>query len=390
MYKIKVLNKISEIGLSRLSSDNYNVSSEVDSPDAILLRSHKMDGSELNSTLKAIGRAGAGVNNIPVDSCTEKGIVVFNTPGANANAVKELVLTGLFLTSRKIVDGINWAGEQKGQGSDVPKLIEKTKSRFGGNEITGKTLGLVGLGAIGRLVANDAAALGMTVDGYDPFISVDNAWMLSRRVKKAKALESLLCASDYLSLHLPLGEKTEKIIDKEKFKLMKKGVKILNFSRGELVDTDALKDALKDGTVSCYITDFPTDDILGVEGVLPVPHLGASTSEAEDNCAMMITDQVKDFLENGNIENSVNFPACSLGRISGTRVAITADSNSTMVGQCSTILAEFGLNILDMQYKSRGDISYSILDVETDVSEEVLQKLKDTKGVMRVRKFESA
>lgn len=385
MYKILTLNKISKVGLVKLSPDNYEVASEFSNPDAIFLRSFKMHDMELGQSLKAVGRAGAGVNNIPIDKCTDKGIVVFNTPGANANAVKELVLAGLLLSSRKIVDGINWCEQQKGQGDEVPKLVEKNKSQFAGNEIMGKKLGLIGLGAIGMLTANSASALGMEVEGFDPFISVENAWQLSRKVKKAAGMDSLISNADYISIHAPLNDKTKGMINKEKFALMKKGVKILNFSRAGVVNTEDLKEALADGTVSCYVSDFPIDELLGVDGVINIPHLGASSAEAEDNCAVMVVDQVSDFLENGNIVNSVNFPTCVMERSTDVRIVIANKNIPSMVGQISTVLADAGINITDMINKSKGEIAYTLLDVESEVSEETLDKIRSINGVIRVR-----
>ncbi|MDR2728276.1 MAG: 3-phosphoglycerate dehydrogenase, partial [Chitinispirillales bacterium] len=322
MYKIQTLNKISTFGLELFPRDNYEIASEIVNPDAIVVRSFNMNEMEIPKSVQAVARAGAGVNNIPVDKCTDNGIVVFNTPGANANGVKELALAGLFMSSRRLVPGLLWAKSLIGKADEVPKLVEKGKSDFVGPEIKGKTIGIIGLGAIGVMVANDCVALGMKVTGYDPFISVEAAWKLSSNVKRANGLESLLAESDYISLHVPLSDKTKGIINKERFAIMKKGVRILNFSRGGLVNNNDLIEALDNGTVSVYVTDFPDENLLKQEKVIAFPHLGASTPEAEDNCAIMAVNQTKDYLECGNIKNSVNFPDCNLDFRSQTRVVI--------------------------------------------------------------------
>lgn len=304
MYQIKCLNKISPLGISRLG-DNYHIGDDIENPDAILVRSAAMHDMEFNQNLLAIARAGAGTNNIPVDRCVKEGIAVFNTPGANANAVKELVITALLLTSRKIVSGIQWANELKGKGDEVGKLVEKGKSSFVGPEIAGKTLGIIGLGAIGILVANAAEALGMNVIGYDPFLSVEGAWGLSRNTQRALTLDEIYANCDYISLHVPLTPDTKEMINTTTIAQMKEKVRILNFARGDLVNNNDLIKALVDGRVSAYATDFPTEALLGIENVLAIPHLGASTPESEDNCACMAADEIKDYLENGNIKNSV-------------------------------------------------------------------------------------
>lgn len=388
MFKIQTLNKISSIGTTRFSPDMYEVASEFTNPDAIVVRSFNMSEMKFSDNLKAIGRAGAGVNNIPLPRCTEQGIVVFNTPGANANAVKELVFCGMFLSARKVIDGVNWVNNQQGQNLDVAKLVEKQKEIFGGNELKGKTLGLIGLGAIGTLVANDAIELGMHVIGYDPYISVDKAWQLSSKVKKSEGLDSLLAQADYISVHMPLTPDTKNLMNKERFTLMKKGVKIMNFSRGEIISNEDIKLAIESGIVSTYVTDFPTDDLLKVPGIICIPHLGASTLEAEDNCAIMVVDQVMDFLENGNITNSVNFPNCSLDRSkNATRIIIANKNIPAMVGQISTILAEAKYNIIEMINKSKNEIAYTMLDVEGAVSDDVIEKLRSINGVITVRKI---
>ncbi|MFC1671028.1 phosphoglycerate dehydrogenase [Spirochaetota bacterium] len=385
MFKIQKLNKISSVGLDLLPHEKYEYASEITNPDAILVRSHSMHDMELPDSLKAIARAGAGVNNIPIEKCTEKGIVVFNTPGANANGVKELVLTGLFLSSRKIFDGISWAKGLVGKGDEVPKIIEKEKSNFAGPEIKGKTLGIVGLGAIGVMVANDALALGMNVVGLDPFISVDAAWGLSRNVKKAISLDSLLSESDYISLHVPLNDKTKGMLNKDKFATMKKGVRIINFARGGLVNNEDLKDAFESGIVSAYVTDFPDEELIKLEQVIPIPHLGASTPESEDNCAKMAVNQVMDFLENGNVVNSVNFPECFIGEKGKNRIIVANKNVPAIIGKISNILGENNINITDMINKSKGDIAFNIIDIDDELNNGVIDKLKAIDGIIMAR-----
>lgn len=383
MFKIQTLNKISPKGLDLFSHDNYEVASEIGSPDAVVLRSFKMHDMELPETLCAIARAGAGTNNIPIDRCSEKGIVVFNTPGANANAVKEMVLTSLLLASRDIVNGIIWTQSIKDEGDNVPALVEKAKSQFGGQEIKGKKLGIVGLGAIGAMVANDAIALGMEVVGYDPYLSVDAAWELSSDVKKATGLETLLSEVDFLSIHVPLLDSTKRMFNSEKFAMMKDGINILNFARGGLVDNEDLKAALESGKVSTYVTDFPSADLLEVKGVIPIPHLGASTEESEDNCAIMASQQVKDFLETGNIRNSVNFPTCELPVKPGYKRLIIANKNiPNMISEITSMLADNNINIGDMLNKSKGDLAYNIIDVDGEVSQDVLDRLQAVDGII--------
>ncbi|MCH9739382.1 MAG: phosphoglycerate dehydrogenase [Epsilonproteobacteria bacterium] len=386
MLKIQTLNQISSRGLDLFPRDGYEVASEFSSPDAVVLRSFKMHDMELPSTLKAIARAGAGVNNIPIDKCTEKGIVVFNTPGANANAVKELVLTGMLLAARDVVGGIEWVQSIKDEGDNVSKLVEKGKSNFAGNELKGKKLGVIGLGAIGAMVANTALELGMEVVGYDPYLSVEAAWELSSDVQKATGLETLLSDVDYISIHIPLLESTKGMFNSEKFAMMKDGIKIMNFARGGLVDDADLKEALSAGKVSCYVTDFPTADVLGVKGVIPIPHLGASTEESEENCAIMAVNQVKDYLENGNIKNSVNFPNCVLPRsVCECRITIKNRNVPNIIGEVSTTLANHGINICDMLNKSKADIAFNIMDVNGDVNESVIAELESIDGVIAVR-----
>ncbi len=388
MFKIQTLNKISPIGLDRFSRDKYEIASEIMNPDAIVVRSADMLAMNLPDSLLAVARAGAGVNNIPIPKCSEKGIVVFNTPGANANGVKELVIAALFLSSRKISDGINWAKTLVGKGDEVEKLVEKGKSSYEGPEIKGKKLGIIGLGAIGSLVANDAIALGMDVVGYDPYISVEFAWGLSRDVKRATVLEQLVKESDYITLHVPLTDQTKGVLNKEKFNLMKKGVRILNFSRNGLVKNDDLKQAIADGIVSCYITDFPDENLLKTDKVICIPHLGASTPESEDNCAVMAVDQIRDFLENGNIRNSVNFPECAMPQSTSSRIVLANKNVPNMVGQITTALAEKKINIADMINKHKGDYAFNIIDVDGEINDNVLNMLRKITGVLMVRHIE--
>jgi len=385
MYTIKTLNHISPKGLALFHPDRFQVCDQAENPDAIIVRSTQMHDMELPDNVKAIARAGIGVNNIPVDLCSEKGIVVFNTPGANANAVKELTIAALLLASRKIVDGIQWTKSLAGQGENVPKLVEKGKSRFVGPELEGKQLGVIGLGAIGVMVANAAKALGMDVEGFDPYISVDSAWALSRSVKKAADFQSLLANSDYITLHVPLTPETKGMFNAEKFSLMKKGARLLNFSRGELVNNEDLKKAIEEGIIATYITDFPTEELLHMENVIAIPHLGASTPESEENCAVMAVKQLKDFLENGSITNSVNYPNCDLARSSDYRITIAHRNIPNMVGQISTILAKENINILNMINKSKGNQAYTIIDTEHAIPKEVAEEIEQVKGVHKVR-----
>jgi len=385
MYKIMQLNKIAANGLASFPLDQYEIGTEIKNPDAVLLRSFKMHDMELPKSLLAVGRAGAGVNNIPIDKCSEKGVVVFNTPGANANAVKELTITGLFLASRDIAGGISYTTTLKGKGAEVPALVEKNKKNFAGVEIEGKTLGVVGLGKIGVMVANAALDLGMQVIGYDPFISVESAWGLSREVKRAAGLDALISESDYISLHTPLTDATRGMIGAEKFGLMKKDVRILNFSRGGIVNNDDLARAIKAGQVARYVTDFPDDELLNMENVIAIPHLGASTNEAEGNCAVMVARQVRDFIENGNIKNSVNYPKCRLERNSDFRIVVTNKNIPNMVGQISTILAEANINIVEMLNKSKGDYAYSMIDVSSKPDEKIIDAIFNIEGVIKVR-----
>lgn len=385
MYQVKCLNKISPLGTSRLG-ENYHVGEDVENPDAILVRSAAMHDMEFNKNLLAIARAGAGTNNIPVERCVQEGIVVFNTPGANANAVKELVIAALLLTSRKIVPGIEWAGTLKGKGDEVGKLVEKGKSSFVGPEIAGKTLGVVGLGAIGILVANAAEALGMKVMGYDPFLSVEGAWGLSSNTQRALTLEEIYANCDYISLHVPLTPDTKEMINAATIAQMKEHVRILNFARGDLVNNTDLLKALSDGKVAAYATDFPNDALLGVENVLAIPHLGASTPESEDNCACMAADEIKDYLENGNIKNSVNLPNVSMPRENGAkRVCIIHQNIPNMISTLTGVLANIGVNIENMQSKSKKEYAYTILDVTGNVNDDTVKAINDNDGIIFVR-----
>ena len=363
MFKILTLNKISKVGLGQLS-DNYTVSDNEANPDGILLRSFKMHDMELPESLKAVARCGAGVNNIPLDKCAEKGIVVFNTPGANANAVKELVLTGLLLSSRKIMASYAWAQSLQGT-EDIAKQVEKGKSNFAGPEIKGKTLGIVGLGAIGVLVANAAVALGMNVIGYDPYFSIKNALALDNAVKFTSNLDDIYAVADYITVHVPATPETKNMINAESLAKCKDGVRLLNFARNELVNVADVKTALESGKVSCYICDFPNEETVGVDGIITLPHLGASTPEAEDNCATMAAKEIMAYLDDGNIVNSVNYPNCSAPRIAGkARVCVLHKNTPNMLAQITAFFGEKGINIEHMTNNAKGDYAYTILDVD--------------------------
>ena len=361
MYQIQTLNKISKKGLAVLD-ENYTCADETENPDGIILRSFKMHDMELPESLRAVARAGAGVNNIPIDKCTDKGIVVFNTPGANANAVKEIVLGALFLASRKVVQGIEWEKTLIGSGDDIPSLVEKGKSEFAGPEIEGKTLGVVGLGAIGVRVANAAHHLGMNVIGFDPYLSVDAAWHLTRFAHKANSLDELLEKADYITIHVPSTPSTKGMFNSEAFAKMKKGARLLNFSRGSLVDENDVQEAIANGTVATYVTDFGSEALLKCENVICLPHLGASTPESEENCAVMAANEIKDFLENGNIKNSVNFPECDMGKRTGERITILHKNVTGMIKKITDALES--LNIANMINKSKGDNAYTMIDVD--------------------------
>lgn len=387
MFKIKTFNSISLLGLNEFGRDKYEVSSDSSAPDALLLRSHKLQVDEITPGIRAIARAGAGTNNIPVEACSERGIVVFNTPGANANAVKELVLAGMLLGSRGIVSGMNYVNGQTElkDPEAMSKLMEAEKKHFKGNELKGKTLGVVGLGAIGSMVAKTALQLGMKVVGYDPALSVDAAWRLPSEVVKIENLSSLLARSDFVTLHLPVLDSTRHLINKDSIASFKRGGKLLNFAREEIVDTEAVVWALKQGIIANYIADFPHPDLIGLEGVMLMPHIGASTDEAEDNCAIMAVEQLKNFLENGNIINSVNFPMTVLERSGDTRLAIANKNIPKMLGQILSELADQNINVVDMINKSRGELAYNLIDVEGLVSQDVVDHLMSIEGVIGVR-----
>ncbi|HPI92462.1 MAG TPA: phosphoglycerate dehydrogenase [Deltaproteobacteria bacterium] len=384
MYKIDLLNNISEKGLS-LFTDKYEYRAGISEPDGILVRSKEMKDLSLPSSLKAIARAGAGVNNIPIDKCSGEGIVVFNTPGANANGVKELVVLGMLLASRKVTEGIGWAKGLIGEGDKVPDLIEKGKSKFGGTEILGKKLGVVGLGAIGTMVANTAEGLGMEVWGYDPFLSIEAAWRLSRNTKRAASMEKLMAECDYITLHAPLNKETRGSINAQKFAVMKKGAVLLNFARRELVNTPDLQKAIADGIVSCYVTDFPDEELIKMDKCIAIPHLGASTEESEENCAIMAAMQLMDFLENGNIKNSVNFPESYLDRSGNPRLTISNQNSPGMIEKITHLLAESKINIADMLNKSKGDIAYNIIEINGDINDGLIKKIGAIDGILAVR-----
>ncbi len=384
MYNILTLNNISKKGLD-LFSDDYNYSADIKLPDAVLVRSQSMHEIDFDNNILAIARAGTGVNNIPVERCSENGIIVFNTPGANANAVKELVLAGLLLSSRRISSGIEWAQSLKGQGELVGKMVEKGKSSFAGPELKGKKLGVIGLGAIGVLVANAALHLGMEVFGYDPYISVDSAWGLSSKVRHSLSIEKLFLNCDYITMHVPLSEDTKDMINSKSISLMKDGVRVLNFSRGGLVNNNDIIKAIKAGKVLSYVTDFPSDDLLDVDGVIAIPHLGASTPESEENCAVMAVNQLVDYLENGNITNSVNMPNISMAREDGIRICVLHKNIPNMISSVSGVLSSSGVNIENMRSKSKKDYAYAILDVTGDVNRDIIEKIYQINGVIRTR-----
>ncbi len=382
--KICTLNKIAACGTDRFGAQ-YEIVDDIAGADGVMVRSAAMHDMAMPESLVAIARAGAGVNNIPVDACSEQGIVVFNTPGANANAVKELVLAGLFLASRKVVDGCNWAQTLIGEGDAVAKLVEKGKSAYAGPEIKGKKLGIIGLGAIGVLVANAAVSLGMEVYGYDPYLSVDAAWRLSRAVRHANALEEIYTECDYISVHVPLTPDTKGMIGTDSIATMKDGVRILNFARAGLVDSDAMIAALAAGKVASYVVDFPTEEMLGVANVVAIPHLGASTPESEDNCAVMAADELRDYLENGNITHSVNFPDVNVPRSGDTRICVLHKNIPNMLAQISSVVSADGVNIDAMTNKSRKDYAYTVLDVEGSITDAVADDIMKIDGVIRVR-----
>lgn len=385
MYKYHCLNPIAEVGLEKFNGE-YGQTANLEEAEAILVRSASMHETEMPENLLAIARAGAGVNNIPLEQCAEKGIVVFNTPGANANGVKELVIAGMLLAARDIIGGINWVQEFEEDG-DIAKLAEKQKKQFAGTELEGKKLGVIGLGAIGVLVANAATHLGMDVYGYDPYVSVDSAWKLSRSIHHAKTVDELYKECDYITIHVPAIEDTKNMINKDAISLMKKEVVVLNFARDVLVNAEDMVDALVAGNVKCYVTDFPTPEIAGVKGAIVIPHLGASTEESEDNCAKMAVKELRNYLENGNIVNSVNYPACDMGmKEEGvSRITVLHHNKPNMIGQFTALLADADLNISLMANKSKKEFAYTMMDVETEVLPELVQKLESVDGVLKVR-----
>lgn len=385
MYKILTLNNIAVAGLERLPRERYEVASEIQHPDAILLRSFKMHDMEIPPSLKAVGRAGAGVNNIPIDKMSAKGVAVFNAPGANANAVKELVLAGMLMAARNICQGWDFARNLAGDDASIGKQVEAGKKTFGGFELPGRTLGVVGLGAIGRQVANAAVSLGMNVIGFDPAITVDGAWALSANVKKAATVDELLAQVDFVTFHVPLVDATKNMINAERLKIMRDNVVILNFARGGIIDDEAVSAAITAGKVYAYVCDFPSNLLKDNPRVIALPHLGASTQEAEDNCAVMVAEEVREYLEHGSIRNSVNFPEVFMPRTNGFRLAVVNFNVPNMVGQVSTALAEDGLNIIDMLNKSRADLAYTLVDVDQPISDTVLENIKDIDGVLAVR-----
>lgn len=384
MKNIQLMNKIAKVGTDVFDCGKYNVAADVENPDAIMVRSAAMHDLEFGDDLQAIARCGAGVNNIPIERCTKEGIVVFNTPGANANGVKELAICALLLAARKVVGGIEWAKTLEGT-EGVAKAVEAGKSKFAGGEIMGKTLGVVGLGAIGGMVANSALALGMKVEGYDPYLSVEAAWSISRDVKKAASYEDIYKTADYITLHVPSTPTTKNMICADTIAMMKDGVRIINLSRADLVNAADMKAALESGKVAAYVTDFPTEDILGIDGVVAIPHLGASTAESEDNCAVMAAQQLVDYLENGNIKNSVNFPNVSSPKTDDTRICVLHANVPTIIQQITSVLAELGVNIENYLNKSKGDNAYSMIDVSATIGKDVETKLGAIEGVYSVR-----
>lgn len=387
MYKIRTYNAISAKGLNRFPQDSYQIGSDIADPEGYILRSQKLHDEQVPESLLAVARAGAGVNNIPVADYTDKGIVVFNSPGANANAVKELIVAGLLLGSRDIYGGMNYVQElnHMDDAGEMGKLLEKEKKRFAGSEIAGKTLGVVGLGAIGSIIANLGLELGMDVIGYDPAISVEAAWQLSGRVERMESLQALLAKADFVTLHVPAIPATQDLINSETLSLMKSSAKILNFAREQIVNTIDMVAALDNGTIAGYISDFPMPELLGRKDVLLMPHIGASTAEAEENCAVMAANQLMDFIENGNIENSVNFPPTKMARNGGTRLTFCNSNVPKVLGSVLSILADSELNVVDMVNKSRNEVAYNIIDIEGELSADIVDQIQRVEGVMRTR-----
>lgn len=388
MFKIQTLNKISPEGLNLFPREDYEVASEIINPDAIIVRSADMFAMDIPESVKIIARAGAGTNNIPIPQCTEKGIVVVNTPGANANAVKELVIAALLFSSRPVFGAREWVKALAGNGDELPTLAEKGKAQYVGPEIQGKTLGVIGLGAIGAMVSNAAVGLGMNVIGYDPFISVDAAWSLSRAVQKAESLETLLSKADYITIHTPQTPDTKGFINADRIRMMKKGVRIINLARGGLVVNADVLAGINNGKIACFVSDFADEELLKNDKVICLPHLGASTPEAEDNCAMMAVKQIMAFLEEGTIVNSVNYPKCKIDEAipeNGARLTIANKNVPNMIGQITSVLANNKLNIASMANQNRNDVAYNIIDVESAVSGDVVKALADIEGVIAVR-----
>ncbi len=386
MYQIKTMNQISQSGLARFG-EQYQISDDANQPDGIIVRSASLHDVALDSSVKAIARAGAGVNNIPIPACSEQGVVVFNTPGANANAVKELVFAGMLLSARKIYQGIAWT--KNDMEGNIEQRVEKEKKKYAGSELMGKSLGIIGLGAIGIQVANLALKFGMDVYGYDPFISIDAAWNLSRSVKHAKSLTDIYKNCDYISIHVPLNDKTRYMINQEAINDMKDGVHLLNFARGELIDDQAVIGAIQDGKVSTYVTDFPNDRLAALEQVITIPHLGASSSEAEENCVVKAVEELKDFLENGNITNSVNFPNVSLERSGGERIGVIHRNIPSMLAQIADTLAKNNVNIANMINKSKNDYAYTLIDLDNQIDDSQLANLQAVEGIIRVNVYPS-
>ena len=388
MYKIQTLNAISDIIHTQLSADKYTVNKDEPVPDAILVRSAAMHDMEFGEQLQAIGRAGAGVNNIPIDRCSREGIVVFNTPGANANAVAELVIAGLLMSGRNIAGGIDWVKGLKGQGAEVGKLVEKGKSQFVGPELRGKTLGVIGLGAIGAIVANAASrGLGMNVVGYDPFISVESAWSLSTSIHRAASQDDVIAQADFITFHVPLNDKTRGTINAEMISKMKDGACVLNFSRGEIADTSVVLAALESGKLNRYVTDFPSDELIGQDKVVCIPHLGASTPESEENCARMAAAEIRDYLENGSIHNSVNYPELQLAEPEAVRVLVLHENIPNMISNITAAAAREGINSENMVNKSRKDMAVTVMEMTELPSSHALDTLKELPGIIRIRTF---
>ena len=385
MYKIQTLNNISPVGLAKLPTDQYSIADEVESPDAIILRSFKMHDMEIPSSLKAVGRAGAGVNNIPLDKMSAAGVPVFNAPGANANAVKELVVASIFIAARNITEAVKYTEALEGEDAELSKMVEAGKKKYAGFEVPGRTIGVVGLGAIGRMVANTCIDLGMNVVGFDPGLTVDGAWQLSSKISRANSVEEMLGAVDFLTVHVPLIDATRDLINADNVGNMKNTAVVINLARGGIINDEAVCDALDAGQLGAYVTDFPNNRTKKTPQVIGLPHLGASTGEAEDNCAVMVAEQVSDYLENGNIRNSVNFPNVSMRRDTPFRLVVSNANVPNMVGQISTIMADAGLNIHDMINQSRGDIAYTIVDCDTEIPQSVLDSIKSLDGVMIAR-----